>query len=601
MHVGLALPFRFDAERLKADLALIRPDEWTPHYNQNDFGGDWRGVALRSPSGHMTNLTAPFTAAAAFLDTPLMTRCAYFRDTVAAFPCALKSVRLLSLAGGSFIREHVDNALDYEDGEMRIHIPVQTSADVEFYIAGERLKLEEGSSYYLNVNLPHRITNRGSAERVHLIIDVEVNEWVHTLVHEARERQSKIPRIPPPPRGFDDFAGVVMGDAELRDSLLGISDRSEFVDATVRQARERGFDVIQPDVEAALHVTMENGTAVRRVPRPQSGQNKVGWMPIEVHWRDGKPFVEWIYTGTRRFTEPYFTQTIQSCLRDPFRVAFRQESRLDCEDDCEVARDALAPSGFIFHSSRCGSTLVSQMLASLPSTVVISEAPVVDQVLQAHLRVEGLSVEEQAKWFGRIVRALGQRRSGMETHLFVKFDSWHIHRLPWLRAAFPDTPLLFLFRDPMQIMLSHATTPGMHCLPGAMPDPRVLGLTSEDIGRLSREEWCAQVVARIWSAALAWRDDPKMLFVNYEDLPAAVFGPIAQHFSLAVNAAESALMRAPTNCDAKRGVPWSPERERALEGRATGLMQELCAAQLAPLYAELQPLASASCYCGDMR
>src|SRR6201996_4544188 len=228
MHVGLALPFRFEPERLKADLALIRPEEWTPHYNQNDFGGDWNGTALRSPSGDITNLLAPFTAACGFVDTPLMKRCAYFRETVAAFQCPLKSVRLLSLAPGSFIREHTDNALVYEDGEMRIHIPVQTSEDVEFYVAGERLKLEEGHSYYINVNLPHRITNRGSAERIHLIIDVEVNDWVHELVRKARARQSAIPRTAPPARNFDDFASLVLTEPELREKLRAISDPSEF-------------------------------------------------------------------------------------------------------------------------------------------------------------------------------------------------------------------------------------------------------------------------------------------------------------------------------------------------------------------------------------
>ena len=264
MHVGLALPFRFDPERLKADLALIRADEWTPHYNQNDFGGDWRGTALRSPTGQIANLLAPFTPASTFLNTPLMTRCAYFRETVSAFPCPLKAVRLLSLAPGSFIREHIDNALVYEDGEMRIHIPVQTSEEVEFYVAGERLKLEEGHSYYVNVNLPHRITNRGSAERIHLIIDVEVNDWVHELVRSARARRSAISRAAPPARSFDDFASLVIDEPELRDSLYAISEKSEFIEAALRLGRERGFDLMQPDIEAALHANMVNGAADRK-------------------------------------------------------------------------------------------------------------------------------------------------------------------------------------------------------------------------------------------------------------------------------------------------------------------------------------------------
>jgi Aspartyl/Asparaginyl beta-hydroxylase len=195
MHAGLALPFRFDPERLKSDLALVRREEWTPHYNERDFGGDWRGVALRSQTGDITYLWAAFVGASGFRDTALMRRCDYFREAIAAFECPLKSVRLLSLGPGSFIREHTDHALTYEDGEMRIHIPVQTSADVEFHVDGKRLLLEEGHSYYINVNLPHRITNGSSIDRVHLIVDLEVNDWVHELVRAARDAGSAIPKV----------------------------------------------------------------------------------------------------------------------------------------------------------------------------------------------------------------------------------------------------------------------------------------------------------------------------------------------------------------------------------------------------------------------
>ena len=46
----------------------------------------------------------------------------------------------------------------------------------------------------------------------------------------------------------------------------------------------------------------------------------------------------------------------------------------------------LAPSLFLFHVSRCGSTLISQMLAALPQNVVISEAGPMDAILRSHLR-----------------------------------------------------------------------------------------------------------------------------------------------------------------------------------------------------------------------
>ena len=51
---GLRLPFSFDPERLHADLALIGHGEWSRHYNERDFGGEWTGAALRSATGLAT-------------------------------------------------------------------------------------------------------------------------------------------------------------------------------------------------------------------------------------------------------------------------------------------------------------------------------------------------------------------------------------------------------------------------------------------------------------------------------------------------------------------------------------------------------------------
>jgi hypothetical protein len=132
---GLRLPFQFDPKRLKEELARVALEEWAPHYNEADYGGVWRGVALRSSTGVAADLAAnpPATGGAAiFRDTSVLDRCPYIRQALTAFQCPLKAVRLLGLAPGSFIREHFDNALEYDDGEIRTHIPIQTNTGVEF-------------------------------------------------------------------------------------------------------------------------------------------------------------------------------------------------------------------------------------------------------------------------------------------------------------------------------------------------------------------------------------------------------------------------------------------------------------------------------------
>jgi hypothetical protein len=38
--------------------------------------------------------------------------------------------------------------------------------------------MKEGECWYLNFNLPHRVKNSGTADRIHLVIDCVVNDWL---------------------------------------------------------------------------------------------------------------------------------------------------------------------------------------------------------------------------------------------------------------------------------------------------------------------------------------------------------------------------------------------------------------------------------------
>jgi hypothetical protein len=252
MLTGLTLPFQFESALLQADLAKIHPEDWVPHYNESDYGGDWRGVALRSSTGSPRHLGTNPPGTPVFVNTPAFEICPYFQRTLAVFECPLKTVRLLSLASGSFIREHCDNALGYEDGEIRIHIPIQTGPHVEFFLEGERLLLEEGGCYYVNVSLRHRVINRGPSARIHLVIDAKVNDWLRTLVSRSTAEGRAIPRCPPWPHGFDAFRALVLQDVDLQRQLRTIEPNPEFVQTAVNLGRSRGFMFPASEVQDAL-------------------------------------------------------------------------------------------------------------------------------------------------------------------------------------------------------------------------------------------------------------------------------------------------------------------------------------------------------------
>lgn len=175
------LPFQFDVARLQADLAKIGADEWTPHFNKSYYEGEWSGVALRSVRGAAMQLYPDPTAQGNYADTEVLDRCPYFREVLATFEYPLESVRLLKLQAGARIREHKDYNLGFGDGELRIHVPVQTNPDVGFYLSGERIVMNEGESWYVNFNLPHRVENNGQTDRIHLVIDGIVNDWARSI------------------------------------------------------------------------------------------------------------------------------------------------------------------------------------------------------------------------------------------------------------------------------------------------------------------------------------------------------------------------------------------------------------------------------------
>ena len=185
MHASLKLPFQFDPASLQEELRRVLEEEFVPHFNTAYYQGDWSVVPFRSVGGRANHIYPDPTARTAYADTPLLARCPYIRHVLATFVCPQQSVRFLRLKAGSMIKEHRDYNLGYEDGEVRLHIPVVTHPQVEFVLDGTRVDMKEGECWYHDFNLPHRVTNAGTADRVHLVIDCEVNDWLREILLAA--------------------------------------------------------------------------------------------------------------------------------------------------------------------------------------------------------------------------------------------------------------------------------------------------------------------------------------------------------------------------------------------------------------------------------
>src|SRR5215471_12777122 len=172
---------------MQADMRRFADGEWIQHFVKQHFDGDWSVLPLRSSatSRHPVQMIYPDPGCDSFVDTPLLALCPSMAAALTQFACPLRSVRLMRLGAGSVIKPHSDFDLDVEHGSVRLHVPIVTNDRVDFRLNGERVTLREGECWYLRLSDQHSVTNGGDTDRVHLVIDVVVNEWLMDLMRRA--------------------------------------------------------------------------------------------------------------------------------------------------------------------------------------------------------------------------------------------------------------------------------------------------------------------------------------------------------------------------------------------------------------------------------
>jgi hypothetical protein len=280
----------------------------------------------------------------------------------------------------------------------------------------------------------------------------------------------------------------------------------------------------------------------------------LGWTPTG--WLGEARAVEWRRLGKLRLADPFFEDTLRKALGDRELGQLRRETGVERLARLVERHPGLPPRGFVFHLSRCGSTLVSQMLAAVPSAIVVSEAPPIDAILCAPV-----AEEERVRWLRWMIGALGQRRLGSEQALFVKLDSWHTPYVPLVRAAFPGVPWIFVYREPIEVLVSHARQRGMHMVPGLV-DTKDLGLDPGLYPRVSFDAYGAQVLAAIGEAALRGMAGGGGRLVHYRQLPALVEDELVEFFGLELSASDREAMRRAAGFHAKRpGTTFASDAE----------------------------------------
>jgi hypothetical protein len=117
----------------------------------------------------------------------------------------------------------------------------------------------------------------------------------------------------------------------------------------------------------------------------------------------------------------------------------------------EAPQALVTPTAFVFHESRVGSTLVSNMLAANPRSLVFSESkPPVDALFHCP---KCHTDQERGELFRSVLHLMGS--SVPHDHLFFKFQSIVSQKMSVVLSVFPDVPWVFIYRAPVQTLMSH--------------------------------------------------------------------------------------------------------------------------------------------------
>lgn len=291
--------------------------------------------------------------------------------------------------------------------------------------------------------------------------------------------------------------------------------------ALVQQLVGEGLLTASPDGVAATKLVSES----------------IKWLPIHLDPRGDS--IQWLDFGARSLTEPFFQQSVRQLKRENPDTKTRSTGiRILNELDEDIS-----PSGFIFHISRCGSTLLSNGLRAIHGAVVIAEAQPIGEAVASVSELGSLAsenggrqVESQRQLLQGIVRAYGQRRTSGDDALIIKFSSWNILHIETIRRLWPQVPCVIVVRDPIEVAVSCLEEP-----PGWMhwrSQPRIaqsmLGWGTENLASMSLACFCVRVIgAFLKSASSAVSAGCRV--IDYRDLNAAAIVDVAQLFGMEIN------------------------------------------------------------------
>lgn len=306
------------------------------------------------------------------------------------------------------------------------------------------------------------------------------------------------------------------------------------------------------------------------------------WLPYRYH---AKPrSISWCIPDGPAF-EPFQDQTITRYRQQLINQLLSPKTSLSSLLEAHLDAPAISPTGFIFHLSRCGSTLVSGSGMELASANVLSESPPLTECLLD----TSLTQDEKQKLLMLLLQLQAQAilpfiQSDAQ-QLIVKWNAWDILQWPLIRSLYPQVPVIFLTRKPVEILASHQKSTGRH-----MAGDPAMATFDESFALASGENMLAmriRVLKNLLIHMNRWCQEPGVQVIDYRQLTQKTILDVIGIFALSPTSGEREAIAARMGFNSKElSQSFSSDSDQKQLVFNTQEREQICTA-LMPLYDSL--------------
>ncbi len=320
------------------------------------------------------------------------------------------------------------------------------------------------------------------------------------------------------------------------------------------------------------------------------------WMPVDLIFDHNPAIARWMEARLADLVHPFFHQSI-STLRSS------RPPRRECETTVQdlvnvgLQEPNVKPAGLIFHISRCGSTLIGNLLRCYAGVRVLAEAEPIGAVLRPYRsRIWPFALDSWSTFRKDVLLALiniyGRQDAERQEKLIIKFSSPAILSFAFVHSVWPDIPALIVVRDPIDVMVSNLISPTgwMRLKAQPLEACEQFGWFGVNVAGISKEEYCARVVGEFCRAGIAAAKGGGRV-IDYTSIIYA-FSAIRSLFGLDVSPIDPVQMEATLHTHSKdlRGcIPFSGDHEQK-QRLASDEVRRLADRWVMPAYETLRSL-----------